>query len=70
MGGIEIERMLKMIDVSIETNRLLQNAEILRYISEHEEAVGKQLVTVGVASIPTSTGTVTISKSELALQAA
>lgn len=68
MSGIEIERMLKMIDGSISNNLRIQSAEILRYISEHETSVVEQLRTMGEASIPTSTGMVTIPMS--ALQAA
>ena len=65
MSGIEIERMLKMIDASIDANRRLQNDEMLRYIQTHEHEIAQQLLRGGQVSIPTSTGTVTIPMSVL-----
>jgi hypothetical protein len=65
MSGIEIERMLKMIDANVDANLRIQSAEVLRYISEHEAIVADQLRTQGEASIPTSTGIVTIPMSAI-----
>ncbi len=65
MSGIEIERMLKMIDASIDANRQVQNDEMLHYIQTHEEEIAQQLLSGGQVSIPTSTGTVTIPMSAL-----
>ena len=65
MSGIEIERMLKMIDANVDANLQVLRPEILRYISEHEDSILDQLRTQEVISIPTSTGIVTIPKSEI-----
>lgn len=70
MSGIEIERMLKMIDASIQVNFQVARGEMLRYISEHEADIADQLKTRGEASIPTSTGIVTIPMSALKATAA
>ena len=70
MSGIEIERMLRMIDANLAANTKVREAEILSYLNEHGQDVVEELRTRGVASIPTSTGTVTIPMSALETAAA
>ena len=70
MSGVEIERMLKMIDANVDANLQVLQTEVLRYISEHERSVFDELQTNGEASIPTSTGMVTRPMSALKVVAA
>lgn len=56
MTGIQIERMLKTIDVSLELTR----DEVFRYITQNQEQVVEELVRDGEVWVPTSAGNVRI----------
>jgi hypothetical protein len=56
MNGIQIERMLTMIDGSLDMTK----DEVLRYIQSHEAEIVKELLENGEAWVPTSAGRVRI----------
>ena len=65
MSGIEIERMLKMIDANLDATSRAVNSEILKYIADHQDDVATELLKLGQVSIPTSVGPIVISRSAL-----
>jgi hypothetical protein len=56
MNGIQIERMLTMIDGSLDMTK----DEVLRYILSHEAEIVKELMEKGEAWVPTSAGKIRI----------
>jgi DNA integrity scanning protein DisA with diadenylate cyclase activity len=62
MTGIQIERMMTMIDVSLELTR----DEVLRYVTENQDQIVDELVRDGEAWVPTSAGKVRIPLSAVA----
>jgi len=56
MNGIQIERILTMIDESLDITK----GEVLRYITENQDEIVVQLERDGEAWVPTSAGRVRI----------
>ena len=56
MNGREIEKLLSLIDESVDASRRSLRAEIFRYIQDSEQVVLDGLRNQGQFSIPTSSG--------------
>jgi hypothetical protein len=69
MNGIQIERVLTLIDGSIHSNMNDVHAEILSYLGDHEEQLAQEISSKGYALIPTRFGSVKISREDLAVSA-
>ena len=65
MNGREIEHMLTMIDANIEANQARVQAEMFRFIEDHEDVVLEQLRRTESADIPTSSGVITVRLADL-----
>lgn len=70
MNGAQLERVLDLIDASVAANLPVTQSEVLQFIADHEDEVVEQLRRNGVARVPTSSGSVSITLSDLNLAAA
>jgi hypothetical protein len=61
MNGIQVEKVLSLIDANLELTR----TEVLKYLTQNQEKVVSQLEKTGEARIPTSAGIVIIPRSAL-----
>jgi hypothetical protein len=67
MNGIQIERMLDLIDRNIHSSMESMRAEILRHLQEHGDDLAREISENGYATIPTQLGSVRVSREDLDL---
>jgi hypothetical protein len=65
MNGIQIERVLDLIDCNIHTNMDSLHSEILTYLLEHKDELARQISEKGYGEIQTHVGPVRISKEDV-----
>ena len=65
MNGIQIERVLSLIDCSIDANMLSLHGEILNYLREHGDELAREISERGYGEIQTRNGPVRISKEDM-----
>ena len=70
MNGLQIEHILDLIEQNSARNRPLLRQEISGYLVENEETILTQLARFGEASIPTTFGSIKLTRDDLALVAA
>ena len=62
MNPTQIEHVLSLIDVNIDDSMKRLHPEIVAYMTDHINALASQIAEKGSAEIPTSLGSLTISK--------
>ncbi len=68
MNGIQIERMLNLIEETSAHNRPLIRQEVVAYLNTHMEGVARALATDGDVVIPTTRfGGIRLSKKDLGI---
>ncbi len=65
MNGIQLERVLNLIDNNIHSNMESVQAEVLRYLQDHADELAEQISNNGFGIIQTHIGNVTVSKSDI-----
>ncbi|MFP5207624.1 MAG: hypothetical protein ACLGP3_06220 [Acidobacteriota bacterium] len=70
MNGIQIERVLGLIDQNIDSNLHSLHGEILRYLTEHGDILAQEISAKGYGEIPTHLGFIRISKEDVEAAAA
>lgn len=70
MNGIQIERILDLIDCNIHTSMENLHGEILKYLREHGDELAQEISEKGYGEIPTRSGCIKISKKDVEAAAA
>lgn len=70
MNGIQIERVLDLIDCNIHTNMEDLHGEVLQYLLEQGDKLAQEISEKGYGEIPTHLGPVRISKEDVEAAAA
>lgn len=65
MNGHDLERVLSLIEENIGANQIRLRSEIIRFIQNHEDEVLDQLRSTESATIPTSSGEITLNLADL-----
>jgi vacuolar-type H+-ATPase subunit H len=65
MNGIQIERVLSLIDSNIDANMSSLHGEILNYLREHVDELAREISEKGYSEIQTHVGPVRISKEDM-----
>jgi len=70
MNGLQIERVLELIDSNIDTHREGLHTEILAYLVANGERLAREISEKGYGEIPTRFGLVRISREDVEAAAA
>jgi hypothetical protein len=70
MNGLQIERVLEIIDSNIDTQMDSLHSEILAYLRENGDKLAREISEKGYGEIPTPAGVVRISKDDVEAAAA
>lgn len=65
MNGLQIERVLEIIDSNIDTHMAGVRADILAYLGAHGDEIAHQISEKGYGEIPTRNGPIRISKEDV-----
>lgn len=65
MNGIQIERMLDLIDRNVSTSKEMMRGDILHYLQDHGDELVNEISEKGYGTIPTQLGSVTVTREDL-----